>query len=304
MDKSLLEKYFEGRCNPAELREVLKWLTDDGQDPALLEEVMSAGWEEIHSESYIKRRWWLWAAAAAVVVLVVGASLLYRPVRPVPATTWVTVTNQDTHIEYTLLPDGTKVWLDPNSSVSYDRGRDSLRRLVRLNGQAFFDVARDDVHPFVVYGGGLSVRVLGTAFNMEAYDGEPSTRVSLVRGKVAVTVMANPAARPQVLTNGELLNFMPGTGLVTREALRELTMSDWTGGHLVFNDVPVQVALGRLCRLYGLRLSCAGNVHLDKYRFSTVFDGESRDQMIRNILFITGYTYRLQGDTLAIGGKK
>ena len=296
MDRSLLEKYFAGGCEPAELKEVLDWLNDAGEDHTLLQAMMEEHWEESYRIEHPRRRWY-WVAASVAVLLVLGGGLALLKTRKEEAPAWSTVSNMDTHIEYAVLPDGTRVWLDPHSSISYNMGRE---RSVRLEGQAFFDVARDGVRPFVAYGGAVSVRVLGTAFDMEAYANEKDVRVSLVKGKVAITMAGDRV----LLTGGEMLTCTPGTGRLRKEVLKELDMADWTGGHLVFNDVPVRVALDRLCALYGLRLAYGEGVRLEGYRFSTVFTGENRDQMIRNILFITGYTYRLEGNTVMIVRKK
>jgi ferric-dicitrate binding protein FerR (iron transport regulator) len=92
-----------------------------------------------------------------------------------------------------LLPDGTKVWLNAGSRLSYDS--DMLRkdiRAVTLSGEAFFDVAKDKDRCFVIHTDKIAIRVLGTAFNVKAYPRDKITETTLMRGSVELTVNNKP----------------------------------------------------------------------------------------------------------------
>ncbi|MDR1161251.1 MAG: FecR family protein [Tannerellaceae bacterium] len=84
------------------------------------------------------------------------------------------------------LPDGTKVWINSDSEVTYGTHFNRKERVVRLRGEAFFEVTPDKERAFVVQTGGIAVKVLGTSFNIKSYDDEEHVSVALMTGKVDV----------------------------------------------------------------------------------------------------------------------
>lgn len=85
------------------------------------------------------------------------------------------------------LADGTQVWLSPSSSLEYPAAFTGALREVRLSGEAFFEVAHDKEHPFIIQSGNIETKVLGTSFNIQAYDNQEEINVTVVTGKVNVT---------------------------------------------------------------------------------------------------------------------
>lgn len=144
-----------------------------------------------------------------------------------------------------VLPDGSRVWLNAESSLSYPGsfgGRE--RREVTLQGEAYFEVAPDSLHPFVVETAALQTQVLGTSFNVRAYSPE-DTRVTLLRGSVKVSDRHR----------GELL-LRPGEG--TDCSLDRKTVDDaedcraWTDGRFAFDDAPLVEIMRELGRWYNV----------------------------------------------------
>jgi transmembrane sensor len=122
----------------------------------------------------------LWAAAAVVLLLIPWLRSYFTP-SDLPQE--VTVSTQKNTYEKTL-PDGTKVFLNYNSTLTYPEGLRGDTRRVSLRGEAFFEVAPDAVHPFVIGANGTEIRVVGTSFNVKAYD--EAVRVDVKTGKVEV----------------------------------------------------------------------------------------------------------------------
>ncbi len=85
-----------------------------------------------------------------------------------------------------VLPDGTKVWVNADSRLSYGKNFGNQLREVYLEGEAYFDVAEDKRKPFIVHTNNIDVKVLGTAFNVRAYGNEVNTQTTLLRGSVEV----------------------------------------------------------------------------------------------------------------------
>lgn len=335
IQKELIDKYFEGQCDPEELKIVLEWLNDENADHSLLQEIMTARWEaerhfsgsevlkprllsalqqrlypfaatpeEISSPMPVigtRRKFFRYGIAASVAgLLFLGAFVFnYYRLRSLAAQ-WRSLTNTSTRMKYCLLPDSTSVWLNPKSTLSWSMPFDA-QRTVRIEGQAFFDVAKDESRPFLVNSGPIAVKVLGTAFNIEAYPDEKDIRISLVNGKVGIQTAKETV---EILNSGEMFTYIKDAHLSRKAPLKMTGLSDWTSGHLMFSETPVKTALERMERLYHFHLRYGKDVHLENYRFSTVFTKEETpEQMIKNILFITGYTYRITGTEVEIISK-
>ncbi len=329
--QELLQRYFNNECTPDENRYVIHWLQDDTADHSLLLAMMDEHWDQEHGQAageelkaallqdlqqqfypakntraVIKplRRWlWYGAAAAVLVIFLTG---LWRwnigkngqaGAQMATTTQWYTITNNTVLKKHIVLPDSTQIWLAPGSRMAYAAERQPAERIVHLEGQAFFDVAPDMTRPFLVYAGHIQTKVLGTAFNIEAYGRENEIRISLVKGRVAVQSTTRPAEELQA---GEILTYTKTDSSIRKTSLKMNTMAEWTGNRMILNDVPVRAALERITQQYHLTVIYGKDVRLDNKRFSTVFDQETPEQMIQNILFITDYHYHLRGKTLII----
>lgn len=122
-------------------------------------------------------------AAAMIAILVMAFGWFFLMSGKTPEQLNVATAEQT---KEQLLPDGTKVFLNYNSSITYPEKFDGDLRTVSLQGEAFFDVKPDAAHPFVIQANGTEIRVLGTSFNVKAYEKAP-VRVDVATGKVRVT---------------------------------------------------------------------------------------------------------------------
>ena len=87
-----------------------------------------------------------------------------------------------------VLPDGTKVWLNAGSKLTYDKTYGNVIREVQLSGEGYFDVVKNAAKPFIIHTAAIDIKVLGTLFNVKCYPGEKTTETSLIRGSVEVTL--------------------------------------------------------------------------------------------------------------------
>ena len=152
--------------------------------------------------------------------------------------------------EYSLtLGDGTRAWLNAGSSITYPLHFGS-RRCVTVTGEVFFEGAPDSRHPFVVSVSGVELTVLGTSFNIMAYDDEPSVETTLVTGSLRVVAEGEET----LLSPGLQAGFdKSGGGLTVRKAdVEACTM--WRRGLLVFYDEPLRSICRKLERWYGVEI--------------------------------------------------
>jgi ferric-dicitrate binding protein FerR (iron transport regulator) len=147
-------------------------------------------------EAPMRRLWWPRIAAASVLLaMVLGLSIYFIYLkRPAITRKELAVNAAPGQHRQLKLPDSTTVWLSPASSLRYLADQaDTGVITVYLEGEAFFDVQQHAGRPFVVMAGGLTTTVLGTSFNIQAYDNQPGVGVTVVTGKVAVKRTAVPA---------------------------------------------------------------------------------------------------------------
>ena len=104
-----------------------------------------------------------------------------------------------------VLPDGTKVWVNSGSKLTYDRDFGEKIREVTLSGEAYFDVVHNAVKPFIIHTVKMDIKVLGTAFNVRCYPDEKKTETSLIRGRIEVTLLERPKEKIYLKPNDKLI---------------------------------------------------------------------------------------------------
>ena len=251
------------------------------------------------------------AAAAAALVLVAGALLWAsgglgeegKPDRKV----FTTERGQRAVVDLT---DGTQVHLNADSRLVLPGGRlGEKRRTVRLDGEAFFDVARDTTRPFRVRTGGADVRVLGTAFNVQAYSGgetrgqetTPATQVAVAEGEVALQASkgetGSPAGDTLRLTARQVGVTGPDGALDARRDVDLSAQLAWTEGRLAFEDAPFSEVARKLERWYDLRVEVRAPI-ADIDRLNARFDEESLREILGDVAVALRLRYERTGDTV------
>lgn len=145
------------------------------------------------------------------------------------------------------LSDGTKVWLNAATSLKYPDKFTEHQRLVELNGEAYFEVAKSQGRPFVVLTAKEKIEVLGTHFNVYSYPNEKESKVSLKEGKVKVSV---PTGEEQVLVPGEQA-VANGESLRVQQVSIDESIS-WTNDEFMFNNEPLGTVLTQVARWYNI----------------------------------------------------
>jgi len=195
------------------------------------------------------------------------------------------------------LSDGTKVWLDAASSITYPAAFTGSGRKVRITGQAYFEIAKDVTRPFLVDVDGKStVEVLGTDFNVNSYADDGSVRTTLVQGSVRVrqkdvkenSVMLRPGE--QAVGGENVLSVRKGADL--DEVLA------WKNGIFKFQNSDIRSVMLQLERWYDIEVKYEGPQ--PKFMFSGEMDRGVMLSTVRQFLLDYGVRTRLEGKTLII----
>ncbi|SMO42191.1 FecR family protein [Saccharicrinis carchari] len=149
---------------------------------------------------------------------------------------------------FVQLSDGTKVWLNAESSLKFKSKFVGKQRVVELQGEAYFEVAKDPEMPFVVKTAHTFVKVLGTKFNLKAYADEDYTYTTLNEGKVSLIMDDNQ----KVISPNEQVVFNKINKEYTTKTVDASIYSAWTEGRLLFKDERLEDILNTLSRWYGL----------------------------------------------------
>jgi len=160
--------------------------------------------------------------------------------------------------EYKLtLVDGTKIWLNSNSKLRYPSGFTGEIRKVSLEGEAYFKVAHDALHPFIVEVDDYKVKVLGTSFNVNAYKGKSDVVTTLVEGKVKFE--DDQRDQYSFLTPGEQLRMNKNNGDFQKTHVDVRLYTAWKDGRFVFENETLENIMERLSRWYNVEVFFLNN---------------------------------------------
>jgi len=181
-----------------------------------------------------------------------------------------------------VLSDGTKVWLNAASSISYPSSFVGAKeRRVSITGEAYFEVARDRAKPFIVAAGEQQIRVLGTHFNVNAYGDGGKSATTLLEGSVSVSLAGKDGEK--VLKPLQCL--VAGNGVMKVGAADVEQVMAWKNGVLEFKDASIGEIMNEVSRWYDLEVEYRGDVS------GRVFNGSvSRKSNLSVLLKILSYS--------------
>jgi len=173
-----------------------------------------------------------------------------------------------------VLPDGSKVWLNAESTIKFQVPFSKDSRNVDLLGEAYFEVTKNQKQPFVVHSGNIEVKVLGTRFDCKAFDEDKTIEVILEEGKVALNSNVASGQEESILKPGDRAVIEKATGetQIRNEAIGKYIA--WHTGKLVFDNTSMAEVGSMLERWYGVEV-VVKDPDIFKYRFTTTFDNES-----------------------------
>ena len=281
----LLQKYLSGSCTEEEKKIVLQhldgnelsdvlddaWNSADGSEIQMTPDEIDAQLQAIKNKAGLSKVRKItpvfYRMAAAVAIVATGSLLtLYN---------WTSIINYVDPVAMLevkagagqrmqlFLPDGSEVWLNGNTIIKYPdefRGK----REVSLSGEAYFHVSRNEELPFIINSGKLYTRVLGTSFNVKAYQDDKNIEVTVESGKVEVGEVIEDADKTlspfaQLTANHQFL-YTPASGehsLMT-DASAESAIA-WKAGRLIFRQTPITEAVKILKRRYPANIALLGD---------------------------------------------
>ncbi|MBD2766950.1 FecR domain-containing protein [Hymenobacter sp. BT664] len=308
----LLTKYLAGECTEAEQQQIRDWCQADARNQRLFEHLArvweqsrqdysqaqpdsAALWQRLQAgmrrdnpfvavhvnpqaapiarpQRPAWQHWGLRIAASILLTLGLGTGVYYWQ-QP----TLITQQTQNQQQKVLTLPDGTRVWLNEGSRLSYPTAFAAERRQVTLEGEAYFEVVHLREHqPFVIQAQGTETTVLGTSFNVTARTS--GVQVSVVTGRVRLA----RSGQQVLLTKGWTGMYDPATQQVRRDSTSDLNFLAWKTGVLTFRNTPVSEVVATLTEYYHhdlrLRASALGTCH-----FTGTFERQPLDKVLQTL---------------------
>jgi hypothetical protein len=193
-----------------------------------------------------------------------------------------------------VLSDGSKVWLNAASSITYPTAFTGKERKVSITGEIYFEIARDSRHPFMVAAGAAEITVLGTHFDVMAYPDEKLLKTTLLEGSVKVS----HGDQQVIITSGQQASFSPQADHINVTTVNTGQAVAWVEGKLSLNDLGIAAIMRRVSRWYNVDVEFEGPVPQGHY-----WGMINRDVSLSDILSVmraSGIEANLKGNKVIV----
>ena len=237
-------------------------------------------------------------AAVACIILAVGSGAYYAGVkRPADdANTEVTMSVSNGQKADIILADGTKVYINSDSRIVYDNTYNKKTRMVSLEGEAYFEVAKDKEKPFIVKANGINVQALGTSFNIRAHKDDKSVAVILISGKVKVDDGRHEA---YMKPNERLVCNLTNGQFEKSELHPNASYLLWRSNELAFYGESFEEICTMLTRMYNCKFIFK-NEKAKQYTYHGIIKNSSLNNVLEYISQAGGINYKIKSDNTIV----
>ena len=251
-------------------------------------ELRKALFKSIHTNIQKKSTNYIWLKIAATIVILVsmgmGLNHYYSNTSATVKTASIVYKTKETswgQKASITLPDGSVVRLNSGSKITFPEKFSDTLRAVTLEGEAFFDVVKDKNKPFIITSNNLTTTVLGTTFNVEAYQDETNIKVTLATGKVAIDAEGKNA----LLIPSEQMVFNKKNKHISTQKVDVHKYLEWKDGVLRFENENLGDAVKKLEKWYNVTIVFE-NKNLSNCTFTGIFKNERLQTILEHIVFV------------------
>lgn len=314
INESVLLNYFTGKLSPVHRKEVEEWihLSEDNEKTArdvyqlyraadtlhyMRQIDAPVAFEKVRAKIHKHQKkvsWLIWGQRiAACLTIPLLAATLYLTLKSTPAK-YVILKTTPGMVAVTDLPDGSKVWLNSGSSLKYPVKFENDIRCVELNGEAYFSVHKDKSKRFIVTTPfQIQTEVLGTEFNIEAYQKDSVVKTTLVSGSVRLSFLGKDnREQSHMIKPNEEFAYNPITKESKTEVLYVRTYIAWKDGEVVFRNTPLSEALKILSKRFNAEFIVKDST-LYNNSFTGVFDSQHLPLILEHFRLAAGIQYKI-----------
>ena len=271
-----------------------------------------------------------WITYAAAAVFIVAVIFLYpliadtgktnevaSPIRP-----FNEITINPGSRTKVQLPDGSQVWVNSGSHLTYEGNFKGNTREVQLDGEAYFDVAKDASRPFIVHTSDIDIKALGTSFNVKAYKTEATIEATLIHGSIEVINKSQPGSAKIMLKPHEKLVYnkylikdiknpkadikpvADSFSIIIKPLRKNIADNDivetaWVYNKLIFDDERFADLALKMERWYNVKISIE-NEKLKDYRISGTFVNETAEEAVKALQLLVPFSYSIKNNEVRI----
>ncbi len=224
-----------------------------------------------------------------------------------------------------VLPDGTMVWLNSGSNLTYDNNKFGVKsRHVQLVGEAYFDVAKDAEYPFIIHAGKINVKVLGTAFDIKSYPGDPTIQTTLIKGAIEISFVNRPKDKIQLEPHQTLTIFNNNMHILNNSLNKAkpkdrddytvapltimpkdstIVQTSWLENKLAFQGEKFTELARQMERWYNVQITFTDS-KVKQYKFTGIFMNESLEQALQALRITAPFDYRIDENEVYISTTK
>ena len=321
--KNLAEKYFAGDITKAEISELAGWIRNNVQlsdwweeefeksdtdiSPVLRDKMFERIKAEVLNEQPAVERtpgktlvpaWARWAAMICIPICIAFFTYNILSISDTDTRSPFIVKADKGDKATVVLPDGTDVILNSASQLSYLRDFGKNERRVQLDGEGYFQVAHDTRRTFIVQVGELEVKVLGTVFNVCAYNNEQDVTVVLLEGKVGVQTPSSSL----IMKPGEKMNYNKSSHKLTTEKVYPEDYVTWTKGSLYFQNESLDNIMKALSRAYDVTIRI-DSPRIAEERFTGTIPGGGIQNALNIIMLTSPFRYEVKDSVIVLKEK-
>ena len=194
------------------------------------------------------------------------------------------------------LPDGTSVWLNSAGSLTYDNTYNQKERVVYLQGEAYFEVSKDETRPFIVKTNDIAVEALGTSFDVKAYPDDSYIAATLIEGSIRIS----SPAQSELLTPNEKITITKSDGQFTKTVLTDAEKNIlWINHQLAFESERLEDIAKTLERMYNVNIRFTSD-KLKNTRFTGTIKNNNLENVLQVIEFVSPIRYSREKDATII----
>ncbi|KKB52387.1 hypothetical protein HMPREF1212_00538 [Parabacteroides sp. HGS0025] len=280
MEKELLHKFFAGAATLEEKEAIMHWMeSDPGNKQFLLKERKLYNAVLLHGEDkqvqqqagrqqyFLRRGIARFLRVAAMIVVAFGLGYFWQSEKTEGPIAMQTISVPAGQCVNVTLPDGSNIWLNAQTTIQYPVSFNKENRQVKLDGEAYFNVAKDSKRPFIVNTKECSVEVLGTKFNIDAYSSRDKFETVLMEGSVKVSMLDDPTQAVSLKPNNKVYR---SNGKLLTQKVSNYERYRWKEGLICFVDEPFKVVMEDFEKFYGLTI-VVNNQKVTQYLYTGKF---------------------------------
>ncbi|MCH3992504.1 MAG: DUF4974 domain-containing protein [Prevotella sp.] len=246
------------------------------------------------------RVWMRYAAGLVIIGVLVLTAFFYSRNRMASRFADVVIEAPRGGLAKLSLPDGSQVWLNSNSKIIYSQGFGITDRKLRLIGEGYFKVKRNQKLPFSISSGNLLIHDLGTQFNVRNYSSDAEAEITLTEGKVSFQDLRNIKTVYYLQPNQKAV-IAKASGIVKLKNCDAVANSQWTTGQLIFDGQSMQYLIQTLERSYNVKINVMNPAVMRCHFYGDFLrHDQSLNEVLRALSSTGKFRYRIQGNQVTI----